>query len=174
MDNKDRPVFIVGFMGSGKTTWGRKLARKTDRAFIDLDARIVDEAGMSIAGYFSQHGEAPFREMESQVLKNLRFTDPVIVSTGGGTPCYFDNMAWMNETGTTIYLQLPPKAIWDRLMQTDITSRPALNGLSGEELLDYITLKLAEREPFYKQAKYTIDQLSLQMAELIELVESDN
>ncbi len=159
-------------MGSGKTTWGRKLARKTGRAFIDLDEQIVHKTGISIADYFSVYGEAKFRELESQVLKSLSYADPAIVATGGGTPCYFDNMEWMNENGITIYLQLPPKALWDRLMQTNITSRPALAGLSGQELLNHITLKLAERELFYKQAEYIIDQLSLQINELVDLVMS--
>lgn len=167
--NEMKPVFLIGFMGSGKTTWGRKLAAKTSRTFIDLDDVIVNEIGMPIADYFSKYGESAFRQIESQALKNLSLAQPTVVSTGGGTPCYFDNMAWMNDRGTTIYFHLPPKALWDRLMQTDIAARPALKGLSGQELLADITSKLAERAPYYEQATHTVDQLSLQLDELTTL-----
>ncbi|MGK6353017.1 shikimate kinase [Parapedobacter sp. DT-150] len=163
-------TFLVGFMGSGKTTWGRKLANKTDRVFIDLDEEIEKEAGTSIADYFRLHGEASFRKLERRVLKQLPLDRPAVVSTGGGTPCYVDNMSWMNKTGVTIYFQLPPKALWDRLMQTDIASRPALRGLSGEELLDYITTKLAEREPYYQQAQHVVNQLTLDLNKLAHLL----
>jgi len=168
--NEIKPVFLIGFMGSGKTTWGRKLATKTGRTFIDLDEVIVNEIGMPIAEYFVQHGEAAFRQIESHTLKNLSLTEPTVVSTGGGTPCYFDNMVWMNQTGTTVYFRLPPKALWDRLTQTDIASRPALKGLSGPALLADITAKLADRSPYYEQATHTVNQLSLQLDELADLI----
>lgn len=164
-----KPVFLIGFMGSGKTTWGRKLALKTERVFIDLDEEIVSETGMPIPEYFAQHGEAAFRKLESHVLKALPLEQPSVVATGGGTPCFFDNMAWMNKTGKTIYLCLPPKALWSRLMQTDIAARPALRGLSGKELLDDITEKLAERTPHYQQATHVVDQISLRLDDLISL-----
>ncbi|GGC45935.1 shikimate kinase [Parapedobacter defluvii] len=168
--SKLKPVFLIGFMGSGKTTWGRKLATKTGRAFIDLDEVIVNRIGMPIADYFLQHGESAFRQIESETLKNLPLAEPAIVSTGGGTPCYFDNMEWMNNTGTTIYFHLPPKALWDRLIQTDIASRPALKGLSGQALLADITSKLADRAPYYEQATHVVNQLSLQLDELTTLI----
>ncbi|MEC3880364.1 shikimate kinase [Parapedobacter sp. 10938] len=164
-----KPVFLIGFMGSGKTTWGRKLALKTGRAFIDLDEEIVNETGVPIAEYFSQHGETAFRTLESRILKNLPFEQPAVVATGGGTPCYFDNMAWMNKTGKTIYLCMPPKALWSRLMQTDIAARPALGGLTGMALLDDITAKLADRTPHYQQATHIVDQLSMRLEDLISL-----
>lgn len=167
--NDTKPIFLIGFMGSGKTTWGRKLALKTERAFIDLDEEIVDEAGMPIPEYFAEHGETAFRTLESRVLKNLPLEQPVVVATGGGTPCYFDNMAWMNKTGKTIYLCMPPKALWSRLMQTDIAARPALGGLTGKALLDDITAKLADRTTHYQQATHIVDQLSMRLDDLISL-----
>lgn len=167
--NRSKPVFLVGFMGSGKTTWGRKLALKTERVFIDLDEEIVGLVGMPIPDYFVQHGEAAFRSLESRVLKNLPLDQPSVVATGGGTPCFFDNMAWMNKMGKTIYLYLTPKALWSRLMQTDIATRPALRGLTGKELLDDITAKLDERTTFYQQATHTVDQISLRLDDLISL-----
>lgn len=168
--NELKPVFLVGFMGSGKTTWGQKVAKKTGRTFIDLDDVLVRNVGMPIADYFTQYGEAAFRQLESQTLKGLPLTEPTVVSTGGGTPCYFDNMAWMNQTGTTIYFYLPPKALWDRLTQTDIASRPALKGLSGPALLAEITAKLADRSPYYEQATHTVHHLSLQLDKLVALI----
>lgn len=167
--NNPKPIFLIGFMGSGKTTWGRKLASKVDRLFIDLDEEIVNEAGMPIPEYFDQHGEAAFRELESRVLKGLTLDPPVVVATGGGTPCHFDNMTWMNKKGKTIYLCMPAKALWSRLMQTDIASRPALGGLTGKALLDDITAKLEARTPYYQQATHIIDQLSMRMDDLISL-----
>lgn len=164
-----KPVFLIGFMGSGKTTWGRKLALKTERTFIDLDEEIVNETGVPIAEYFSEHGETAFRTLESRILKNLSFEQPAVIATGGGTPCYFDNMAWMNKTGKTIYLCMPPKALWSRLMQTDIAARPALGGLTGKALLDDITAKLADRTPHYQQATHIVDQLSMRLEDLISL-----
>lgn len=162
-------IFLVGFMGSGKTTWGRKLAQKTGWAFIDLDEHIASSVGQSIPDYFAQHGEAAFRELERSTLRNLTFTNPTVVSTGGGTPCFFDNMAWMNDQGITVYLRLPAKALWSRLIKSNITSRPALHGLSGEELLQYIQAKLTEREPHYHKATHVVDQLSLTIDELAKL-----
>ncbi|MGV3763312.1 shikimate kinase [Parapedobacter sp.] len=164
-----KPVFLIGFMGSGKTTWGRKLALKTERTFIDLDDEIVKEAGMPIPEYFSQRGEHAFRTLESRVLKSLPLEEPAVVATGGGTPCYFDNLAWMNKAGKTIYLCMPPKALWSRLMQTDIAARPALGGLTGKALLDDITAKLASRTPYYQQATHIVDQLSMRLDDLISL-----
>jgi len=164
-------VFLIGFMGSGKTTWGRKLANKTGGTFIDLDEHISEEIGQSIPEYFKRHGEESFRALESQTLKSLTFTELTIVSTGGGTPCFFDNMSWMNGHGITIYFQLPPKALWDRLTKSNIASRPALQGLTGEALLEHITNKLAERKPYYEKAKHIVNQLTLTMDELLEIVQ---
>lgn len=160
-------------MGSGKTTWGRKLANKLEWDFIDLDEHIVDQIGMPIADYFAQHGESGFREVERRALKSLPRATPTVVSTGGGTPCYFDNMAWMNHVGTTIYFQLAPKALWSRLIQTDITSRPALKGFADEALLEHITGKLAEREPYYLQATHIVDHVHVNIAALMALVQGE-
>lgn len=175
MENRDivnqNIIFIVGFMGSGKTTWGRKLANKTGWDFIDLDAHIAEKTGMPIPEYFERYGETAFRQLESQTLKGLSFSSPTVVSTGGGTPCFFDNMPWMNKTGVTVYFQLPAKVLWDRLMKSNITSRPALNGLSGNQLLHHIDTKLSEREPYYQQARLIVNQLNLTVDELVTLIQ---
>jgi len=168
--NNPKPVFLVGFMGSGKTTWGKQLAQKTGRVFIDLDDAIVERAGLSIPAYFSTHGEPAFRELEHTVLKQLPLHQPAVVATGGGTPCFYDNMDWMNRTGVTIYFHLPPKALWHRLMQTDITARPALQGQQGEALLADITSRLAQRMPYYQQAHHVINQLHASLDDVLALI----
>ena len=159
-------------MGSGKTTLGRKLARKTGWTFIDLDEHITNTIGQSIPAYFSQHGETAFRQLERDTLQHLTFSDSTIISTGGGTPCFFDNMEWMNNHGKTVYLQLSPKTLWDRLVKSNISTRPALQGLSGEQLLAHIQERLTQREPYYLKATHTVDQLSLTVDQLITLVQT--
>lgn len=168
-------------MGSGKTTLGRKLARALDLEFVDLDALIVSRAGRSIPEIFAAEGEAGFRALEAEVLRSLKpaaggggaFSAgdrpfSAVVSVGGGTPCFHDNMAWMNAHGRTIYLQLSPAALWRRLEQSNVQKRPVLQGLRGEALRTFIEEKLAEREPYYLQAHYTIDQLNDKVPEVIE------
>jgi len=155
----NRPIFLIGFMGSGKTTLGRKLANYLQKDFIDLDQLIVERVGMSIPEYFEKNGEHQFRMLESQILKE-QTAHHVVISTGGGSPCYFDNMDWILANGMAVYLHLTPKALHARLQQSKISNRPALKGLSGEELLQFIEEKLAEREPFYTRAHLHIDQLN--------------
>lgn len=166
----NRPIFLIGFMGSGKTTLGRKLANHLQRTFIDLDHLIVERVGMSIPDYFEKHGEEKFRILESEVLKEQTGSD-VVVSTGGGSPCYFDNMDWILSQGIAVYLQLSPKALHARLQQSKIDKRPALQGLNGEALRLFIEEKLAQRESFYKRAHLHIDQLNTSVEMLSQSIE---
>ena len=152
-------IFLVGFMGSGKTTMGRKLAGYLGYRFVDLDKILEDEAGMSIAEFFKRNGETAFREFEKGVLQSSSFNDNTVIATGGGAPCFFDNMEWMNKNGTTVYLMVPPKGLVDRLKNS--TDRPLIKGLNEEEMLKFIAGKLEEREPFYKQAAHVINGIGL-------------
>src|SRR5690606_10491745 len=163
-----KTIFLVGFMGSGKSTWGRKLANATGRPFLDLDNEIVQNIGMSIPEYFAQFGEERFRIEEREILHKLQ-TNTGIISTGGGTPCYFDNMQWLLENGTVIYLRHSPKSLWSRLSKSDVQKRPALKGLTDEALLAFIKAKLEEREPYYLRAHRVVDQLHTTLEELIDL-----
>lgn len=167
----EKPIFLVGFMGSGKTTWGRKLANAMKLEFIDLDQEIVTEIGMSIPEYFAQFGEDKFRIKERETLIRQQ-GKAAIVSTGGGTPCYFDNMEWLLNHGTVFYLQHTPQSLWSRLSKSDIHKRPALKGLKGESLLHFIEEKLREREPYYKKAHVAVDQINTALADLVALVRS--
>lgn len=165
----DRPIFLIGFMGSGKTTWGKKLANRLQKQFIDLDQLIVKQIEMSIPEYFERFGEAQFRILESKILKE-QLSPNTIVSTGGGSPCYFDNMDWINKNGLSIYLCLSPKALFTRLQQSNIASRPALKALQGEELLAFIEDKLAARADYYNQAMIHVDQLNATVDSIIKQI----
>jgi shikimate kinase len=153
-------VFLVGFMGSGKTTIGKKLANYLTCDFIDLDKLIETKVGMSIVEYFELHGESAFRDLERDVLQKTDFPENVIIATGGGAPCFGDNMSWMNENGLVAYLSLSPKALASRL-ENSKTDRPLIRNLKGDELEGFISAKLAEREPFYNQSKFVVSASDL-------------
>ncbi len=165
--------FLVGFMGCGKTTWSRKLAAKLGYEFIDLDHALEAQMGMSIAEYFSSFGEDAFRKLESDVLKQTEYPENVVVSTGGGLPCFFDHMEWMNGNGKTLYIKLSPKTLADRL-ENSKTVRPVLQGKKGYDLVEFITGKLAERESFYLQAHHHIDGIDLSVEKLEEAINAVN
>jgi shikimate kinase len=166
-------IFLIGFMGSGKTTLGRKLAARMGCEFIDLDHKLEQQVELSIAEYFSIFGEAAFRTLESEVLKKTIYPDNVIVSTGGGLPCYFDNMEWMKENGKVIYIKLSPKTLADRL-ESGKEERPLLQDKHGDDLIAFIEQKLAEREGFYSQANIIADGLSLTAERLEQILSADN
>lgn len=167
-----KPVFLIGFMGSGKTTWGKKLANALQVPFVDLDHEIVEHIGMSIPEYFSKYGEDKFRELEREILIAQQ-NKSGIISTGGGTPCYFQNMDWLLENGIVLYLKHSPKSLWNRLNQSDINKRPALKGMTGDDLLQFIESKLEERAPFYDRAHILVDQLNTNLEELVSLVKAN-
>jgi shikimate kinase len=150
-------LFLIGFMGCGKTYWGQLLAQKTGLPFLDLDDCISKYSGQSIARIFSKKGESAFREIERDTLLNLADLPPSIIATGGGTPCFFDNMTWMNTMGTTIYLKTPPTLLAKRLSH-EKGFRPLLAGVSERDLEGFIEKKLAKREPFYLRAKVILEQ----------------
>jgi shikimate kinase len=168
-DNNHGLIFLVGFMGCGKTTWAKKLAAKLECDFIDLDHVLEEQAGMTIAEFFSSFGEDAFRELESKVLKQTPYPANAVISTGGGLPCFFDHMQWMNAHGKTIYIKLSPKTLADRL-ERGKAKRPLLHDKHGEQLVAFIADKLAERESFYMQATFIADGMTLSPEGLHELV----
>jgi shikimate kinase len=155
-----RLIYIIGFMGSGKTTAGKKLASLLGWTFIDLDRKIEEAAKMSIPEIFSQHGEASFRQSESDILRSLGLESGAVISTGGGAPCHSENMSFMLGTGLTVYLRLTPFQLVSRLSNAR-EERPLIKGMKGEELLRFITGKLEEREKWYSQADLTVDGFDL-------------
>jgi shikimate kinase len=149
-------VYIIGFMGSGKTTTGMKLAALLGWSFTDLDKAIEERTGMTIPQIFSIHGEAYFRETEAQELRSLSPMNRSVISTGGGTPCYGNNMDYMLETGLTIYLKLTPAQLKSRLSVSN-GERPLIKDLGDTDLLDFIEEKLALREKWYNRADLTVN-----------------
>lgn len=162
-------IFLIGFMGCGKTTLGHKLAVRLGYQFFDLDVVLEERAGMTIAEYFSNFGETAFRLAESEVLKNTAYPENVVISTGGGLPCFFDNMEWMKANGTVVYIKLLPKVLANRL-EHGKEERPLLRNKHGDELIAFITEKLAEREGFYLQAQVIADGLSLTAEKLVDIL----
>jgi shikimate kinase len=149
-------VYIIGFMGSGKTTTGLKLASLLGWEFTDLDKNIEENTGMTIPEIFSHHGEAYFREVESGILRSVEPVKNRVISTGGGTPCFCDNMNFMLNTGLTLYLKLTAGQLKSRLSDSN-GERPLIKDLNDEELLSFITEKLAFREKWYEQAELTVN-----------------
>jgi shikimate kinase len=163
-------IFLIGFMGSGKTTLGRKLAARMNYEFIDLDHKLEQQVELSIAEYFSFFGEDSFRKLEREVLRKTVYPENAIISTGGGLPCFFDNMDWMKANGKVVYLNLSPKTLADRL-EAGKEERPLLQDKHGEALVAFIEQKLGEREKFYSQANIIADGLSLTAERLEQILE---
>jgi len=162
-------IFLVGFMGCGKSTLGRKLAARLGYNFIDLDELFEQKEGTTIAKYFVSYGEEAFRQEESNILKYTDFPEKSIISTGGGLPCYFDHMDWMNANGKVIYIQMSPKALASRL-EYGKEERPLLHGKHGDDLVAFIAEKLAERETHYLKSAIIADGLSLSAEKLEEII----
>ena len=156
MTSELQRFFLTGFMGSGKNYWGELWSKKTGLEFFDIDKIVEDEQQKTIAKIFAEDGEEHFRSLETNVLKSFSNKINIIVATGGGTPCFNDNISWMNKNGTCIYLRSSPENILIRLM-TETEKRPLIKNLQGDELLFYISEKIKERNFFYEQAEIILD-----------------
>jgi shikimate kinase len=154
--HKANKIFLIGFMGSGKSTTGKKLASHLKWTFIDLDEKIENMTGMKIRDIFSEKGEAFFRRTESEVLQGMASESNAVISTGGGTPCFGNNMDFMLRTGITVYLRMTPARLKNRLAGSS-DRRPLLKDIGKEDLEEYIAGKLSEREKWYSRAEIIID-----------------
>jgi shikimate kinase len=151
-------IYLIGFMGSGKTYTGRRLAAVLGFSFLDLDEAIVQGQGQTIPEVFKTQGEARFRELEREALRATAPFERTVIACGGGAPCHFDNMQWMNENGATIWLHVPADTLYRRL-SAHPEKRPLLTGLQTEaEWMQFLQQKLAEREPWYRQAQITVER----------------
>ena len=153
------PVYLIGYMGAGKPTAGRMLADKLGWHFVDLDDAFREIHGMSTADYIRTYGLEAFRKKEKYVVEDLAELpyEHVIYATGGGYPCWEDNMECLKELGTSFYIRWAPEHLAKRLSLTDLNERPVLQGRTEEDLLAFIAPQLEEREPYYSQADFIID-----------------
>ncbi|MBS2096720.1 shikimate kinase [Carboxylicivirga linearis] len=164
-------VFLVGFMGSGKSTLGRRLKHEMGWNFLDLDDVFEDKFQTSIKQYFADYGEESFRQAEKECLEDVIHQENLIIATGGGTPCFFDNMDVMNENGLTIYLKLSIETLISRL-NSGKNVRPLVANKSGDELYQFIKEKLEEREFFYNQSKVIADAEVLGVEAFVNIIKA--
>lgn len=164
-------IYLLGYMGCGKTTAGKQLAEKLGYSFIDLDDVLEANQGRTISDIFAADGEQAFREIEKETLHSTFNLDDAVIATGGGAPCFFDNVDQMNEHGVTIYVDMTAQELVDRLAG-QIEHRPILNGKSNEGLLQFIGEALDKRNPFYRKAKLSVEGLTLSAASLTEAIDS--
>ncbi|MEP7165320.1 MAG: shikimate kinase [Ferruginibacter sp.] len=164
-------IFILGFMGTGKTHWGKLWAEANNMEFFDMDALIEKEEQASVVDIFEREGEDYFRVKEASQLRDLSKHDNCIISCGGGAPCFYENMQWMNDNGTTVYLSAPPAYILQNVL-SEKEKRPIIKNINEAELLFFIEQKLKERLPFYNQAMLTLDAETLDVNSLSPVISS--
>ena len=151
-----RRIILIGYMGSGKTTVGKALSKETGMMFYDLDWYIESRMRKTVSQIFAEKGEEGFRKIEYNMLHEVAEFEDVIISCGGGTPCFFDNMDYLNQQGDVVYLKASPETLYKHLLMAKV-ERPLLKDKTPEELIAYITEHLKEREPFYGKARHILD-----------------
>lgn len=149
-------IFIIGYMGVGKTTVGNELGKKLGIEFIDLDKYIQNKYRKSVQDLFKEKGETGFRELERSALIEVADFEEVIISTGGGAPCFYDNMDLMNSKGITVYIHAEPEELASRL-QASKNVRPLIDGKKDDVLIAFITNHLKERESYYNKAQIIVN-----------------
>ncbi len=170
---KNNLIYIIGFMGSGKSTAGKKLASILGWTFIDLDRKIEEQAGKTIPQIFSQDGEDHFRAVEADVLRAMGSLTETVISTGGGTPCHGENIEFMLKTGLTIYLKMTPGQLTQRLLNST-GERPLLKNVPDDKLIFFIEEKLAYREKWYSKADLIIEGIDLDINLLFSKIKTDH
>ncbi|MGE5393471.1 MAG: shikimate kinase [Candidatus Saccharibacteria bacterium] len=166
-------IYLIGYMGCGKSTLGRKLAAALQLSFIDLDTFLEEKYFKTILQIFAEEGEAGFRLKEQKVLHEVAAFDNIIVATGGGAPCFFDNMEVMNQSGFCIFLDVDTHSLVNRLIHAK-TERPIIKGKSPEELYDFIEEMMQKRRPFYEKAHYILKGGEIRPEQVIELLKGSN
>ena len=151
-----RRIILIGYMGSGKTTVGRALAKEIGLPFYDLDWYIESRMRKKISQIFAERGEEGFRKIECNMLHEVAEFEDVVISCGGGTPCFFDNIDYLNQQAQVVYLRCEPEVLHKHLLMGK-GDRPLLKGKTPDELIQFIREQLEKREPFYSKANYTLD-----------------
>jgi shikimate kinase len=163
-----RRIILIGYMGSGKTTVGKALSKETGMMFYDLDWYIESRMHKTVAQIFAERGEEGFRKIEYNMLHEVAEFEDVIISCGGGTPCFFDNIDYLNGQGDVCYLKATPEVLYKHLLMGKV-ERPLIKGKSPEELINFITEQVGKREEFYTKARYTLDVSLMDSFEKIQL-----
>ena len=163
-------IFLIGFMGSGKTHWGKLLSSKLQLPFRDLDSLIVEKEQRSVSDIFAAEGEEYFRYKEMEMLEDLVGEEEnFILSCGGGTPCFFNNIEFMKKSGKVVWLNTSVDVLKERLLKERM-SRPLIREVDDEELKRFIIRKLSERKMYYEQADITVNEESITLDELIRVL----
>lgn len=147
-------IYLVGYMGAGKSTTAKRLAKRLGVESYDTDRMFEEKYHISINDFFNKYDEPLYRKLETQILHDTEQLDNVVISTGGGTACFNDNMEWMNQHGFTVFLKISPESAVARLQQSKV-KRPVVMNRTPEELAEFIPQNYAARMPFYEQAKLT-------------------
>ena len=171
-------IILIGYMGAGKTTVGKALSKELGIIFYDLDWYIESRMRKTVSQIFAERGEEGFRKIEYNLLHEVAEFEDVIISCGGGTPRFFDNMDYLNQQGQVVYLKADPEVLYKHLMMAKV-ERPLIKGKSHDELLAFIREQLEKREPFYSKARYTLDvslmdnyeKIQTSVAKIIELLD---
>ncbi len=151
-------IFFIGFMGSGKTHWGKQISEKLQIPFFDLDEQIISHEEKSITEIFSENGEEYFRLLEKDLLRIISEShENFVMACGGGTPCYYNNIDFMNKSGTSIWINTPIDTLFQRLIKEKET-RPLIKNLSSEQLKRFIIKKFSDRKIYYEQADIIVDE----------------
>ena len=163
-------IFLIGFMGSGKTHWGSLLAQRLHLPFYDLDAIIIETEGKSIADIFAEKGEEYFRLLEKDLLEDIIKEHPALVlSCGGGTPCFFNNIELMKKEGTVVWLNTSIEALTERLKK-EKESRPLIKNVSDDDLRSYILKKMNDRRLYYEQADVHVEEATVSIDSLLQQI----
>jgi shikimate kinase len=163
-------IFLIGFMGSGKSSIGNELAHKLGLIFIDLDDLIEKTSGRKISNIFKIEGESGFREIEHECLKKTFLNDNIVVATGGGTPCYNNNMELINRHGISIYIKLNPGILASRLF-SHVETRPLIKNYTNKnDLQKFIEDSLEKRKKYYLKSKFIIEEKNISAKKIIEML----
>lgn len=163
-------IFLIGFMGSGKSYWGRRLSEKLQLPFFDLDEQVEASEGKTINEVFSEKGEEYFRLLEKDTLHILTEShDSFVMATGGGTPCYFNNIDYMNAAGITLWINTPLELIHERLLK-EKNHRPLIKEIDTVQLKGYIQKKFSDRKIYYEQAEVVVEEDSKSLDKIVEQI----
>lgn len=162
-------IYLIGYMGCGKSTLGRRLSNYLGLQFVDMDHYIEERNCKTIPQIFKEEGEDEFRKKERKALEELSAFTDIVIATGGGAPCFFDNIELMNKSGHTVYLNIAPNILANRLLKSK-TERPLIKGKSRKELIAFIDETLKTRNEFYSQAKYQITDPDIKLDELKRMI----